>query len=147
MIWVPVSPMEPTRVHQRPNCANLNLPFNRNKANQVSGSVQAVCSWWLCGEVLLSQRQPPLRPVTSPVQCSLAQSPNARHHHYLQWPTNSEICILLNYIYTTYMGHNDLDEYYAKNPAYGRQRISRLMRIVGPIQFCKSCVIYLNKKK
>ena len=32
---------------------------------------------------------------------------------------------------------------YYKNPAYGRQRISRLMRIVGPIQFWRGCVIYL----
>ena len=30
-----------------------------------------------------------------------------------------------------------------KNPAYGRQRISRPMRIVGPIQFWRGCVIYL----
>ena len=32
-----------------------------------------------------------------------------------------------------------------KNPAYGRQRISRPMRIVGPIQFSRGCVIYLKK--
>ena len=31
-----------------------------------------------------------------------------------------------------------------KNPAYGRHRISRPMRIVGPIQFWKVCVIYLE---
>ena len=30
-----------------------------------------------------------------------------------------------------------------KNPAYGRHRISRPMRIVGPIQFWRGCVIYL----
>ena len=30
-----------------------------------------------------------------------------------------------------------------KNPAYGRHRISRPMRIVGPIQFRRGCVIYL----
>ena len=30
-----------------------------------------------------------------------------------------------------------------KNPAYGRQRISRPMRIVGTIQFWKGCVIYV----
>ena len=30
-----------------------------------------------------------------------------------------------------------------KNPAYGRQRISRPMQIVGPIQFWRGCVIYL----
>ena len=36
---------------------------------------------------------------------------------------------------------------YVKNPAYGRQRISRPMRIVGPIQFPRGCVIYLKKKK
>ena len=30
-----------------------------------------------------------------------------------------------------------------KNPAYGRQRISRPMRIVGPIQFWRGCVIYI----
>ena len=28
---------------------------------------------------------------------------------------------------------------YVKNPAYGRQRISRPMRIVGPIQFPRGC--------
>ena len=33
-----------------------------------------------------------------------------------------------------------------KNAAYGRQRISRPMRIVGPIQFWRGCVIYLKKK-
>ena len=32
---------------------------------------------------------------------------------------------------------------YIKNPAYGRQRISRPMRIIGPIQFWKDFVIYL----
>ena len=34
-----------------------------------------------------------------------------------------------------------------KNHAYGRQRISRPMRIVGPIQFWKGCVINLKKRK
>ena len=34
-----------------------------------------------------------------------------------------------------------------KNPAYGRHRISRPMRIVGPIQFWRVCMIYLEKKK
>ena len=34
-----------------------------------------------------------------------------------------------------------------KNPAHGRKRISRLMRLVGPIQFWRGCVIYLKKKK
>ena len=34
-----------------------------------------------------------------------------------------------------------------KNPAYGRQRIFRPMRIVGPIQFWRGCMIYLEKKK
>ena len=33
----------------------------------------------------------------------------------------------------------------SKNPAYGRQRISRPMRIVGPIQFSRGCLIYLKK--
>ena len=33
-----------------------------------------------------------------------------------------------------------------KNPAYGRQRISQPMRIVGPIQFWRGCMIYLQKK-
>ena len=33
-----------------------------------------------------------------------------------------------------------------KNSAYGRHRISRPMRIVGPIQFWRGCVIYLTKK-
>ena len=33
--------------------------------------------------------------------------------------------------------------YRVKNPAYGRQRISRPMRIVGPIQFWRGCMIYL----
>ena len=31
-----------------------------------------------------------------------------------------------------------------KNPAYGRQRISWPMRIVGPIHFWRGCVIYLR---
>ena len=30
-----------------------------------------------------------------------------------------------------------------KNPAYGRHQLSRLMRIVGPIQIWRGCVIYL----
>ena len=30
---------------------------------------------------------------------------------------------------------------FEKNPAYGRQRISRPMRIVGPIQYWRGCVI------
>ena len=34
-----------------------------------------------------------------------------------------------------------------KNPAYGRQRISRPTRIVGPIQFWRGCVVYLKKKQ
>ena len=34
-----------------------------------------------------------------------------------------------------------------KYPAYGRHRISRPMRIVGPIQFWRVCMIYLEKKK
>ena len=37
----------------------------------------------------------------------------------------------------------DLAFHKEKNPAYGRQRISRPMRIVGPIQFWRGCVIYL----
>ena len=39
-----------------------------------------------------------------------------------------------------------LREGFNKNPAYGRQRISRPMRIVGPIQFWRGCMIYLKKK-
>ena len=35
----------------------------------------------------------------------------------------------------------------SKNPAYGRHRISGPMRIVGPIQFWRVCVIYLEEKK
>ena len=34
-----------------------------------------------------------------------------------------------------------------KNPAYGRHQISRPMRIVGPIQVWRVCVIYLEEKK
>ena len=34
-----------------------------------------------------------------------------------------------------------------KNPAYGRHRISRPMRIVGPIQFWRVCVICLEEEK
>ena len=34
-----------------------------------------------------------------------------------------------------------------ENPAYGRHRISRPKRIVGPIQFWRVCVIYLERKK
>ena len=34
-----------------------------------------------------------------------------------------------------------------KNPAYGRHQLSRPMRIVGPIQIWRGCVIYLRKKK
>ena len=37
-------------------------------------------------------------------------------------------------------------DFLSKNPAYGRQRISWPMRIVGPIQFWRGCVIYLKKK-
>ena len=33
-----------------------------------------------------------------------------------------------------------------ENPKYGRQRISRPMRIAGPILFWVGCVIYLLKK-
>ena len=43
--------------------------------------------------------------------------------------------------------HNFENNHLIKNPAYGRQRISRPMRIVGPIQFWKGCVIYLKQKK
>ena len=34
-----------------------------------------------------------------------------------------------------------------KNPAYGRHRITRLMRILEPIQFWRVCKIYLEKKR
>ena len=34
-----------------------------------------------------------------------------------------------------------------KNPAYGRQRISPPMRMEGPIQFWRICVIYLERRK
>ena len=34
-----------------------------------------------------------------------------------------------------------------KNPAYGRHQLSRPMRIIGPIQIWRGCVIYLKKKK
>ena len=34
-----------------------------------------------------------------------------------------------------------------KNPAYGKHQLSRPMRIVGPIQIYRGCVIYLRKKK
>ena len=34
-----------------------------------------------------------------------------------------------------------------KNPAYGRHRISRPMQIVGPIQFWRVCVIYLEEEE
>ena len=37
--------------------------------------------------------------------------------------------------------------YWIKNPAYGRHRISRPMRIVGPIKFWRGCVIYIEEKK
>ena len=33
-----------------------------------------------------------------------------------------------------------------KNPAYGRHQLFRPMRIVGPIQFWRGCLIYLYKK-
>ena len=33
-----------------------------------------------------------------------------------------------------------------KNPAYGRYQLSRPMRIVGPIQFWRGCMIYLYIK-
>ena len=35
----------------------------------------------------------------------------------------------------------------SENPAYGRHRISQPMRIVGPIQFWRVCVIYLEKER
>ena len=38
-------------------------------------------------------------------------------------------------------------KYSLENPAYGRHRISRPMRIVGPIKFWRVCVIYLEKKE
>ena len=34
-----------------------------------------------------------------------------------------------------------------QNPEYGRQRISRPLRIAGSIQFWRDCLIYLLKKK
>ena len=34
-----------------------------------------------------------------------------------------------------------------KNPAYGRHELSRPMRIVGPIQFWRGCVIYRSAPK
>ena len=48
---------------------------------------------------------------------------------------------LTNYLPTFFINWNFNVE--SKNPAYGRQRISRPMRIVGPIQFWRGCVIYL----
>ena len=38
-----------------------------------------------------------------------------------------------------FVDQNNLE---AKNPAYGRHKLSRPMRIVGPIQFWRGCVIY-----
>ena len=38
-------------------------------------------------------------------------------------------------------------QFHKKNPAYGRHQISQPMRIIGPIQFWRVCVIYLEKKK
>ena len=34
-----------------------------------------------------------------------------------------------------------------KNPAYGKYQLSRPMRIVGPIQFWRGCVIYRSAPK
>ena len=53
------------------------------------------------------------------------------------------------------MHHSKIDSIYniyqredvEKNPAYGRQIISRPMRIVGPIQFMRGCMIYLKKRR
>ena len=45
---------------------------------------------------------------------------------------------------STYM---EMTKDYYKNPAYGRKRISRPMRIVGPIQFWRGCVKEKEKKK
>ena len=42
---------------------------------------------------------------------------------------------------------NDYGKGTIKNPAYGRHQLSRPMRIVGPIQIWKGCVIYLLKNK
>ena len=36
---------------------------------------------------------------------------------------------------------------YLKNPAHGRHQLSRPMRIVGPIQFWRGCVIYRSATK
>ena len=38
-------------------------------------------------------------------------------------------------------------DFKAKNPSYGRHRISQPMRIVGPMQFWRVCVIYLEEKR
>jgi hypothetical protein len=39
------------------------------------------------------------------------------------------------------------NSYHKKNPAYGEQRISWPMRIVGPIQFWRGCLIYQKEER
>ena len=53
--------------------------------------------------------------------------------------TNKQKLFLCPFLYCVRNSRNTV----IKNPAYGRQRISRPMRIVGPIQFWRGCVIYL----
>ena len=39
------------------------------------------------------------------------------------------------------------NSYHKKNQAYGKQRISQPMQIVGPIQFWRGCVIYQREEE
>ena len=74
----------------------------------------------------------------------------------LEWDCGGGGSILLFSVYGDLMGSNNwykldnlniMTRLIMKNPAYGRHRISRRMRIVGQIQLLRGCMIYLKKKE
>ena len=63
------------------------------------------------------------------------------HQFYLhfEWTINAYPQLSIFYTDTSYKSQ--------KNSAYGRHQLSRPMRIVGPIQIWRGCMIYKNKFK
>ena len=81
--------------------------------------------WWKDGKILLASTDIGLN--SHRVFWDKGDFP--KRQHILMLVNAENICIAL-----------------FKNPTYGRQRICWPMRIVGPIQFWRGCVIYLKNK-
>ena len=64
-----------------------------------------------------------------------------------RWTHVWSIGVLIFILRETQMSTQVIWKYFKKNLAYGRHQLSRPMRIVGPIQICRGCLIYLFKKK